>query len=83
MANTVNIWPPVATDPAEIHPKAPAPGTALRSHYDECFGCGVDQAGGLRMTAQVVEGHVIRSTFTVGREHQGAPGLAQDRKRVV
>lgn len=76
MANTVHKWPPVETVPAEVHEKAPEPGTKLSSHYAECFGCGPEQPGGLRMQTQVGDQHIVRSTFEVTREHQGAPGLA-------
>lgn len=76
MANTVQQWPPVETAPPEIHRKAPEPGTKLSSHYDECFGCGPEQPGGLRMQTHVGAPHVVLSTFDVTREHQGAPGLA-------
>jgi len=73
---TAQPWPPVETDPPEIHEKAPAPGTKLQPHYTECFGCGDDQPGGLRMSTEVADSYVIKSTFAVTREHQGAPGLA-------
>lgn len=76
MSYTAQPWPPVETDPPEIHEKAPAPGTKLQPHYTECFGCGDDRPGGLRMSTEVADSYVIRSTFAVTREHQGAPGLA-------
>lgn len=76
MVSRVNNWPPVATEPAEVHRKAPEPGDKLSSHYTECFGCGPEQPGGLRMQTQVGDQHVVRSTFEVTRMHQGAPGLA-------
>lgn len=76
MANIVHQWPPVETVPAEVHEKAPEPGTKLNSHYAECFGCGPEQPGGLRIQTQVGDRHIVRSTFEVTREHQGAPGLA-------
>lgn len=72
----VQPWPPVATEPPQIHPKAPSPGTTLSAHYAECFGCGPDQAAGLHMVSTVGDEWIVRSKFTVGREHQGAPGLA-------
>ncbi|HVV13295.1 PaaI family thioesterase [Amycolatopsis sp.] len=68
-------WPPVETEPSELHPDAPGPGVKLPRHYDECFGCG-DIESGLHMTSTVGEGHVVRSQFEVTDAHQGAPGLA-------
>lgn len=64
------------TEPPAIHPKAPVPGTKLHAHYAECFGCGDERPGGLRMATMVGDSYVIQSRFTVTREHQGAPGLA-------
>ncbi|MDV6012539.1 PaaI family thioesterase [Haloechinothrix sp. LS1_15] len=66
----------MATEPPPIHPDAPDEGSQLHSHFSECFGCGEDQPGGLHMSSAVDTGHVIRSSFTVSAEHQGAPGLA-------
>lgn len=76
MPSTAQPWPPVETEQPTIHPKAPAPGSKLNAHYAECFGCGPEQPGGLRMQTQVGDEHVVRSTFEVTRHHQGAPGLA-------
>lgn len=69
-------WPPVATEPAVRHPDAPPPGTVLGSHYKDCFGCGPDVPGGLRLTSTVGDGMTVHATFVVGETHQGAPGLA-------
>lgn len=76
MSKTAQPWPPVEIDAAEVHPKAPKPGTRLGAHYTECFGCGDEQSGGLRMVSDVGDDYVIRSKFIVTRDHQGAPGLA-------
>lgn len=76
MTTTGKRWPPVETEQAVVHPKAPSPGTTLRSHYDECFGCGPEQQGGLKIVSTLDEDNVVRATFTVGDGHQGAPGLA-------
>ncbi|MGH3451455.1 MAG: PaaI family thioesterase [Haloechinothrix sp.] len=73
---TVQQWPPVDTDAPTIHPQAPVPGTKLRNHFNECFGCGDDQPAGLHMATVVGESHTVQSQFTVTHEHQGAPGLA-------
>ena len=69
-------WPPEPVEPAVRHPDAPAPGTVLVPHYAECFGCGPDVPGGLRITTTVDEGLTVRAQFTVTDDHQGAPGLA-------
>lgn len=74
--NSFPTWPPVETEPPTIHRHAPGPGTELHSHFNECFGCGEDQPGGLHMSSRVGEQHLVHSAFTVSAEHQGAPGLA-------
>lgn len=76
MSQTIQQWPPVEAEPPPISPQAPAQGTVLNPHYVECFGCGNDLPGGLRMATEVGESHVIKARFTVTRDHQGAPGLA-------
>lgn len=69
-------WPPADAQPATRHGEAPAAGTKLGSHYDECFGCGEANDDGLRMESTAGEGLTSHSQFTVGEAHQGAPGLA-------
>lgn len=69
-------WPPEPIEPAVRHPDAPAPGTVLPPHYQECFGCGPNVPGGLRITTTVGEGLTVRAQFKVLVDHQGAPGLA-------
>jgi uncharacterized protein (TIGR00369 family) len=58
------------------HPLAPAPGTVLGPHYSWCFACGDEHPTGLRLQIEALEGVAIRSRFTVGEHHMGAPGLA-------
>jgi uncharacterized protein (TIGR00369 family) len=58
------------------HPLAPAPGTVLGAHYSWCFACGDEHPTGLRVQVEVLEGVALRSRFTVGEHHMGAPGLA-------
>lgn len=58
------------------HPEAPAPGSALPSHYRSCFGCGADHPTGLHLQATAGEGCTVRAELVVGEHHQGAPGLA-------
>lgn len=56
--------------------QAPAPGTRLGSHYDQCFGCGPQHPQGLRLDAVAGEGLTVDAEFTVEAHHQGGPGLA-------
>jgi acyl-coenzyme A thioesterase PaaI-like protein len=76
MTRSTQKWPPVDVEPAEIHPKAPAPGSKLGVHFAECFGCGDELEAGLHIRSMIGEGHVLRSQFLVTAAHQGAPGLA-------
>ncbi len=69
-------WPPVEVEAPTPHPDAPSPGTELPVHYSHCFGCGDEVESGLRIRSAVGDGHVVVSTFTVTKGHQGAPGLA-------
>lgn len=67
--------PADATVPVR-HPDAPAPGEAIGSHYDRCFGCGSAHRTGLHLAAVAGEGVSLTATFAVTADHQGAPGLA-------
>ncbi|MDF2259057.1 PaaI family thioesterase [Streptantibioticus ferralitis] len=67
--------PPDVASPVR-HPDAPAPGTLLGAHYDQCFGCGEGQLHGLHLEARAGEGVTVTAEFTVRPAHQGAPGLA-------
>jgi acyl-coenzyme A thioesterase PaaI-like protein len=60
----------------ERHPKSPATGSELPSHFKHCFGCGDLHPTGLHLKAYVGEGLEITAEFTVTENHQGAPGLA-------
>jgi acyl-coenzyme A thioesterase PaaI-like protein len=67
--------------PAELRapaaaPDAPPPGTTLGQHYARCYGCGVAQPAGLRMTFTVGEDVTVVSEFVVTEDHEGAAGLA-------
>ena len=42
--------------------------------YPECFGCGADNPNGLGLKMRL-DGEVLRSEFTAGKEHQGWPGV--------
>ncbi|GAA3034682.1 PaaI family thioesterase [Streptomyces lactacystinicus] len=76
------VMPPTPTTPPpdavlpERHPRAPAPGTRLGSHYEHCFGCGPQHPGGLRIDAVAGEGLDVTAEFAVRDAHQGGPGLA-------
>jgi len=68
--------PPPGTPEPVPAPDAPPPGTELGPHYHRCFGCGADHPTGLRLAARVRDERSVTASFTVGEEHQGAPGLA-------
>jgi len=57
-------------------PLAPAPGTVIGSHYDDCFGCGPHHPHGLQLVAVAGEQLDVTAQFTVKTAHQGGPGLA-------
>ncbi|HWC83606.1 MAG TPA: hotdog fold domain-containing protein [Pseudonocardiaceae bacterium] len=76
MTTTRTPWPPGAAEPAQRHPDAPAPGTPMGPHYVNCFGCGPDRPGGLRLRTMAGEGLTVFAEFVVTDAHQGAPGLA-------
>jgi len=63
-------------EPPVRHPDAPAPGTVLPSHYENCVACGPSQPTGLRLVSTAGPDVTITGEFTVTRDHQGAPGLA-------
>ncbi|PWI45234.1 PaaI family thioesterase [Streptomyces sp. ICBB 8177] len=70
------LTPPPDAAPPVRHPEAPAPGTLLGAHYDQCFGCGETQPHGLHLASRAGEGVTVTAEFTVQPAHQGAPGLA-------
>lgn len=69
------IAPEGAQIPAR-HPKAPAIGSKIPSHFGHCFGCGDLHPTGLHLVAHAGQGADLTATFTVTENHQGAPGLA-------
>ncbi|MET7370739.1 PaaI family thioesterase [Streptomyces sp. NPDC005566] len=73
---STRLTPPADAAKPERHPDAPAPGTLLGSHYEQCFGCGGEQPHGLHLQARAGEGVSVTAEFTVKPAHQGAPGLA-------
>lgn len=58
------------------HPDAPKPGEAIASHYNNCFGCGIDHPTGLHIQIKAGEGMTTFAVFEVTEHHQGAPGIA-------
>ena len=58
------------------HPEAPKPGEAIASHYNKCFGCGIDHPTGLHIKIEAGEGMTTLAVFEVTEHHQGAPGIA-------
>jgi acyl-coenzyme A thioesterase PaaI-like protein len=58
------------------HPDAPKPGEAIASHYNNCFGCGINHPTGLHIQIEAGEGMTTSAVFEVTQHHQGAPGIA-------
>ena len=76
MSRVASTTPPPGAVIPERHPKSPATGSAIPSHFKHCFGCGELHPTGLHLVAHVGEGLDITAQFTVTENHQGAPGLA-------
>jgi acyl-coenzyme A thioesterase PaaI-like protein len=76
MSRVASTTPPEGSIIPERHPKSPATGSELPSHFKHCFGCGDLHPTGLHLKARVGEGLTITAKFTVTENHQGAPGLA-------
>lgn len=76
MSRIPSTVPPEGAEIPPRHPKAPASGTKIPSHFGHCFGCGELHPTGLHLVAHVGEGQDITAVFTVTENHQGAPGLA-------
>jgi acyl-coenzyme A thioesterase PaaI-like protein len=76
MSRVASTTPPAGSVIPERHPKSPATGSELPSHFKHCFGCGDLHPTGLHLKARVEEGLTISAQFTVTENHQGAPGLA-------
>jgi acyl-coenzyme A thioesterase PaaI-like protein len=76
MSRVASTTPPEGSVIPERHPKSPATGSELPSHFKHCFGCGDLHPTGLHLKARVGEGLSITAQFTVTENHQGAPGLA-------
>jgi acyl-coenzyme A thioesterase PaaI-like protein len=76
MSRVASTTPPAGAVIPERHPKSPATGSVIPSHFKHCFGCGELHPTGLHLVAHVGEGLDITAQFTVTENHQGAPGLA-------
>ena len=76
MARIPSTTAPEGAPLPERHPKAPAIGSKIPSHFGHCFGCGDLHPTGLHLVAHVGEGADITAEFVVTENHQGAPGLA-------
>ncbi len=76
MSRVASTTPPAGAVIPERHPKSPATGSQIPSHFKHCFGCGDLHPTGLHLKAHVGEGLTITGQFTVTENHQGAPGLA-------
>jgi acyl-coenzyme A thioesterase PaaI-like protein len=76
MSRVASTTPPAGAVIPERHPKSPATGSVIPSHFKHCFGCGELHPTGLHLVAHVGEALNITAQFTVTENHQGAPGLA-------
>ena len=76
MTRLPSTQPPLDALIPERHPKAPAPGEMIPSHFAHCFGCGEKHETGLHLVAYAGIGQELSAIFTVTKDHQGAPGLA-------
>lgn len=76
MSRVASTTPPAGAVIPARHPKSPATGSEIPSHFKHCFGCGELHPTGLHLVAHVGQGLDITAQFTVTENHQGAPGLA-------
>ena len=76
MSRVASTEPPAGAPIPQRHPKAPAIGSKIPSHFGHCFGCGDLHPTGLHLVAHAGHGADLTAEFTVTENHQGAPGLA-------
>jgi acyl-coenzyme A thioesterase PaaI-like protein len=76
MVRIASTTPPEDAVMPSRHPKAPAIGSQIPSHFGYCFGCGELHKTGLHLVAIAGTGLDLTGNFTVTENHQGAPGLA-------
>lgn len=56
---------PTDLDPLQRHPKAAAPGEAIRMHNPLCFGCGAESAQGLHLEVRAADGFAVETSMLV------------------
>jgi acyl-coenzyme A thioesterase PaaI-like protein len=76
MARIASTTPPAEAVMPPRHPKAPAIGSQIPSHFGYCFGCGELHKTGLHLISFAGKELDLSGKFTVTKNHQGAPGLA-------
>lgn len=76
MSRIATTTPPADAVMPDRHPKAPAIGSQIPSHFGHCFGCGELHQSGLHLVAIAGSNLDLTGKFTVTENHQGAPGLA-------
>jgi acyl-coenzyme A thioesterase PaaI-like protein len=76
MARIASTTPPAEAVMPPRHPKAPAIGSQIPSHFGYCFGCGELHKTGLHLISFAGKELDLSGKFTVTENHQGAPGLA-------
>lgn len=76
MSRIASTTPPADAVMPVRHPKAPAIGSQIPSHFGHCYGCGELHKTGLHFTAIAGKDLDLTGSFTVTENHQGAPGLA-------
>ena len=76
MARIASTTPPADEVMPVRHPKAPAIGSQIPSHFGHCFGCGELHETGLHLIAFAGKELDLSGKFTVTENHQGSPGLA-------
>lgn len=76
MVRIASTTPPEDAVMPSRHPKAPAIGSQIPSHFGYCFGCGELHKTGLHFVAKAGNELDLTGNFTVTENHQGAPGLA-------
>jgi hypothetical protein len=77
MARIASTTPPADAVMPSRHPKAPAIGSQIPSHFGHCFGCGELHKTGLHLIAFAGKELDLTGKFTVTENHQGAPGLTR------
>lgn len=66
--------PPATAVVPERPAAAPAPGTVIATHADDCFVCGTEGSA-LGLVKTLGDGVTVHAAFTVRADHQGGPGV--------